>query len=78
MRLAFTERAWTDYLYWQETDKALLSRVNELIKDTSRSPFRGLGKPEPLAGQLKGFWSRRVTKEHRLVYRVPGLRADKR
>ena len=72
MKLVFTECAWTDYLYWQQTDKAVLSRINEIIKDTSRSPFRGIGKPEPLVGHLKGFWSRRITKEHRLVYRISG------
>ena len=72
MKLVFTERAWADYLYWQDTDRAVLARVNEVIKDASRSPFRGLGKPEPLAGNLKGFWSRRITREHRMVYRVSG------
>jgi toxin YoeB len=72
VKLVFTERAWTDYLYWQETNKAVLFRVNEIIKDTSRSPFRGIGKPEPLVGHLKGFWSRRSTKEHRLVHRTSG------
>jgi toxin YoeB len=72
VKLVFTERAWKDYLYWQEANKAVLSRVNEIIKDTSRSPFRGIGKPEPLVGHLKGFWSRRITKEHRQVYRISG------
>ena len=73
MKLVFTERAWGDYLHWQASDKAVLARVNELIKDASRSPFRGIGKPEPLMGHLKGFWSRRITREHRLVYRVSGV-----
>ena len=73
MKLVFTERAWADYLYWQDADKTVLARVNEIIKDASRSPFRGLGKPEPLAGNLKGFWSRRITREHRMVYRVSGV-----
>jgi toxin YoeB len=73
VKLVFTERAWEDYLYWQEADKAVLARVNEVIRDASRSPFRGIGKPEPLAGNLKGFWSRRITREHRLVYRVSGV-----
>ncbi len=73
MKLIFTERAWEDYLYWQDVDRAVLTRVNQIIKDASRSPFSGLGKPEPLAGNLKGFWSRRITREHRLVYRVSGV-----
>jgi toxin YoeB len=72
VKLVFTERAWGDYLHWQASDKAVRARVNELIKDASRSPFRGIGKPEPLTGHLKGFWSRRITREHRLVYRVSG------
>ena len=76
MKLVFTERAWSDYLYWQDADKAVLARVNEVIKDATRSPFRGLGKPEPLAGNLKGFWSRRITREHRLVYRVSGAAGE--
>ena len=72
MRLVFSEAAWADYLFWQENDAGILSRVNELIRDTSRSPFVGIGKPEPLVGSLKGWWSRRITSEHRLVYRVSG------
>jgi toxin YoeB len=72
LKLVFTQRAWSDYLYWQETDAGVLARVNEVIRDASRSPFRGLGKPEPLQGNLKGYWSRRITREHRLVYRVSG------
>ncbi|WP_033569918.1 Txe/YoeB family addiction module toxin, partial [Dickeya undicola] len=62
--------AWEDYLYWQETDKKMMKRVNELIKDASRTPFSGKGKPEPLKHNLAGFWSRRMTAEHRLVYAV--------
>ncbi len=61
---------WADYLHWQEKDRQVLARVNELIRDTLRNPFTGIGKPEPLKGNLKGWWSRRVTQEHRLVYRV--------
>lgn len=72
MKLVFSERAWADYLYCQEHDPAILDRLNELLKETPRSPFIGIGKPEPLAGNLKGFWSRRITREHRLVYRVSG------
>ena len=70
MELAWQTNAWEDYLYWQETDKKVLQRINELIKDALRSPFKGLGKPEPLRGDLSGFWSRRITDEHRLVYAV--------
>ncbi len=69
MKLVFHERAWEDYLYWQETDRALLARLNTLIKECCRTPFAGIGKPEPLRGALAGWWSRRITKEHRLVYR---------
>jgi toxin YoeB len=70
MRLVFGERAWEDYLFWQRTDPKLLGRLNGLIKECQRTPFQGTGKPEPLRGQLSGWWSRRLTQEHRLVYRV--------
>jgi toxin YoeB len=66
--ISFRERAWQDYLYWQETDKQILKRINALIKDIQRSPFEGIGKPEPLKHQFAGFWSRRINDEHRLVY----------
>ncbi|RAU23509.1 Txe/YoeB family addiction module toxin [Paramagnetospirillum kuznetsovii] len=72
MRLAWTQDAWEDYLYWQATDKAVLKRINELIRDVLRQPFAGIGKPEPLKGDLSGWWSRRITAEHRLVYRMGG------
>ena len=62
--------AWEDYLYWQGQDKKMLKRINQLIKDISRNPFEGIGKPESLKGNLTGFWSRRVDEEHRLVYVV--------
>lgn len=70
MDIVFQTNAWEDYLYWQEHDNKILSRINDLIKDCRRSPFKGLGKPEPLKGDLSGFWSRRITDEHRLVYAV--------
>jgi toxin YoeB len=73
MRIVFSSDAWEDYLYWQGNDGAILTRVNGLIKDTSRSLFKGIGKPEPLSGNLKGWWSRRITREHRLVYRLRGV-----
>lgn len=72
MKLGFTPQGWADCLHWQDTGRDILLRVNELIRDTLRSPFVGIGKPEPLVGNLKGWWSRRITREHRLVYRVSG------
>lgn len=74
MKLVFHENAWEDYLHWQRTDAKLLRRVNQLIKECVRTPFEGTGKPEPLRGSLSGWWSRRITREHRLVYRVDGDR----
>ncbi|HVI45823.1 MAG TPA: Txe/YoeB family addiction module toxin [Chitinophaga sp.] len=70
MELVWQTNAWEDYLYWQTQDKKILFRINDLIKDTLRSPFKGIGKPEPLKGNLAGFWSRRINDEHRLVYTV--------
>ena len=70
MKLVFAESAWDDYLYWQAHDPKLLKRVNELIRECARTPFTGIGKPEPLRGALSGWWSRRIDREHRLVYRV--------
>ncbi|MGD9540926.1 Txe/YoeB family addiction module toxin [Methylocystis sp.] len=70
MKLVFSERAWADYLYWQTQDKKTLERINALTKECSRTPFEGLGKPEPLRGDLRGWWSRRIDREHRLAYRV--------
>jgi len=69
VRLVFSERAWEDYLYWQANDPKLLARLNGLIKECARTPFSGAGKPEPPRGQLSGWWSRRLTQEHRLVYK---------
>jgi toxin YoeB len=68
--VGFTASGWEDYLYWQTQDKRVLKKVNELIKDCQRSPFKGTGKPEPLRGDLAGAWSRRITDEHRLVYTI--------
>ena len=78
MKLTWCSIAWEDYLHWQSTDRAVLARTNELIRDVRRSPFQGIGKPEPLKGDLRGWWSRRITGEHRLVYRVVGEGADQR
>lgn len=72
MRVHFTDDGWTDYQHWLANDQAVLRKVNDLIEDSRRTPFRGLGKPEPLKGEFSGWWSRRVTGEHRLVYRVAG------
>ncbi len=70
MDLVWQANGWEDYLYWQKEDKKILFRINELIKDCLRSPFKGIGKPEALKGNYAGLWSRRVTNEHRLVYKV--------
>jgi toxin YoeB len=70
MIIAWSKHAWEDYLYWQTTDKKNLKRINDLIKDISRQPFQGLGAPEPLKHQWTGYWSRRIDKEHRLVYKT--------
>jgi toxin YoeB len=72
VNLVFAPQAWEDYQHWVQTDRKLLNRVNELIKDTVRSPYAGIGKPEPLRHALAGFWSRRITDEHRMVYRIVG------
>ena len=72
MRLVFAEGAWQDYLYWQKQDRRMVERINLLIRETQREPFAGIGKPEPLKHALAGFWSRRITDEHRMVYRVEG------
>ena len=69
-KLTFSDEAWEDYLYWQETDRPMLRRINQLIKEIRRSPYEGIGKPEPLKHQLAGWWSRRIDSEHRFLYRV--------
>ena len=70
MKLIFDERAWSDYQYWIKTDKKILKRINLLIRDIQRTPFGGIGDLEPLKYNWSGFWSRRITKEHRLVYAI--------
>ena len=72
MKLVFAARAWEDYLHWQAADPNTLERLNGLIKECMRSPFKETGKPEPLRGDLQGWWSRRITLEDRLVYRIAG------
>ena len=70
MILCFSENAWEDYLYWQKIDRKILRKINALLKDISRTPFEGIGKPERLKHDLSGYWSRRIDAEHRLVYQV--------
>jgi toxin YoeB len=72
LSVAFVDRGWDDYQHWIATDRKILDKLNRLILDTRRSPYEGIGKPEPLKHELKGYWSRRITDEHRLVYRVHG------
>jgi toxin YoeB len=75
MQTAFTDHAWEDYLYWQNNDTNALQKINDLIREIKRDPFKGSGKPEPLKGNLAGYWSRRITGEHRIVYRISGTKA---
>ena len=70
MILSWADNAWDDYLYWQQTDKKVLKRINLLIKDIKRQPFDGIGDPEPLKHNWTGYWSRRINREYRLVYKV--------
>lgn len=70
MNVTFTDDAWNDYLHWQSEDRKALARLNKLIEECRRMPFRGTGKPEPLRNKLTGYWSRRITDEHRLVYKL--------
>ncbi len=72
MNLQFSSRSWEEYLYWQQTNQKILKRIHELLKDISRSPYQGVGKPEPLKHALSGYWSRRINDEHRIVYQVQG------
>jgi toxin YoeB len=72
VRVVFSEHAWDDYLYWQKTDRKVVRRINLLIREIQRTPFEGVGKPEPLKHALSGYWSRRINDEHRIVYRIEG------
>ncbi|HEY8935473.1 MAG TPA: Txe/YoeB family addiction module toxin [Cyclobacteriaceae bacterium] len=76
MLIAFTNNGWEDYLHWQNDSQETLAKINDLIKEIKRDPFKGTGKPEPLKGNLAGYWSRRITGEHRLVYRVTGTKPN--
>ncbi|NEN22293.1 Txe/YoeB family addiction module toxin [Cryomorpha ignava] len=70
MKYSFVDESWEDYLYWQKVDKKVVKRINALIKDISRQPYEGIGKPEPLKHNYRGYWSRRIDEEHRLIYQV--------
>jgi toxin YoeB len=70
MKVVFVDRGWDDYLYWQNTDRAMLKKINSLIKEIERAPFEGNGKPEPLKHNFAGWWSRRINLDHRIVYRI--------
>jgi toxin YoeB len=72
MNFEFTQNAWKEFEYWIETDIEVVEKIKELLKDIKKTPFYGIGKPEPLKYDLKGFWSRRISSEHRLVYKVEG------
>ena len=72
MKLVFAEQAWDDYLYWQQTDKKIVRRINDLVAAATRDPFSGIGKPEPLKYALAGYWSRRITEADRMVYKAEG------
>ena len=78
MKIVFADRAWEDYQHWVGSDAETLKRLNDLIEECRRTPFKGKGKPEPLRGDLKSWWSRRITKDDRLVYRVEGKGEDQR
>ena len=70
MKFVFVEESWGDYLYWQKTDKKMLLKINTLLKDISKTPFSGIGKPEALKHKYRGFWSIRIDQEHRLIYKI--------
>ena len=78
MKIVFLTVGWEDYVFWQEQDPKIAARINELMRDTLSSPFKGIGKPEPLRENWSGWWSRRISGEHRLVYRVVGKDAEQR
>ncbi|HEX8535033.1 MAG TPA: Txe/YoeB family addiction module toxin [Allosphingosinicella sp.] len=78
MKLLWSDSAWDDYLYWHGTDAKTFQRLNDIIRECRRTPFKGIGKPEPLKGGLQGWWSRRISQDDRLVYRVEGKGEDQR
>ncbi len=72
MKIIFSTQSWEEYLFWQKTDQKILKRINTLIKEISRDPFQGKGKPEPLKHALEGYWSRRINEQHRIVHKIEG------
>ena len=76
MKIEFTQHAWEDFSFWLDTDPSIAKRIKEILKSIRDTPFRGIGKPEPLKHDLKGFWSRRITSEHRLVYKISGKKGE--
>ena len=70
MKYIFVDESWEDYLHWQTTDKKMLKRINDLLKDIARNPYNGIGKPEPLKHKYQGYWSRRINEKHRLIYKI--------
>ncbi len=76
MNIEFTENGWEDFTFWLKNDKTYVLKIKELLKSIINTPFKGLGKPEPLKYSLKGFWSRRITQEHRLVYKISGIKGE--
>jgi toxin YoeB len=76
MIIEFTDNAWEDFEYWIETDKDIVNKIKDLLKSIRTTPFKGIGKPEPLKYGLKGFWSRKITQEHRLVYKISGKKGS--
>ena len=76
MNIEFTENAWQDFEHWMDNDSDIVEKIRDLLKDISRNPFGGIGKPEPLKFALKGYWSRRITGEHRLVYKIEGKKGE--
>jgi len=77
MNIQFTQNAWEEFNYWLETDESIADKIRELINEIKKDPFKGMGKPEALRYDLQGFWSRRITQEHRLVYKVEGKKGEK-
>lgn len=76
MHFEFTKEAWEEFEYWLDKDKAMAEKIRDILKDISRNPIKGLGKPEPLKHAMKGYWSRRINSEHRLVYKLTGKKGE--
>ncbi len=76
MNFEFTPKGWEDFIYWMENDPQICKKIDDVLKSIARTPFKGIGKPEPLKNELRGYWSRRITGDHRLVYKVSGKRGE--